>query len=223
MSEIVRLENVIKTTDCNIRIINGVRLCVQKGECVQIYGVPGSGKGTLMKLIAGLESPNDGKIFVLDKSIHLMSQNKAAHFRSKTFGISSYNPGFWTNLTIGESVAMPLAIRGISFAKRKKLALEQLKSLGLGRITDIYPSKISNYELQIASLARAAITKPEILLLNEITKGLSEKESAQILDILEKICESYQTTVVIFTATELYDRFANRRIVLNHGKIKEES
>ena len=119
MSEIIRLENVIKMLAGNRRAINGVSLTIQAKERVAIHGASGSGKTTLARLIAGMERPSSGRVFVLDKAVHDMDADTAAVFRSRHIGLIARHPAFMENLTVLENVALPLMIRGIPPAQRE--------------------------------------------------------------------------------------------------------
>jgi putative ABC transport system ATP-binding protein len=222
MTEIIRLENAVKMAAGDRRALSGVSMRIQEKERVEIYGAPGSGKTTLLKIITGMEKPNDGNVFVLGRPVHEMDADTAAKFRNRNFGILPRDPAFLPGLSVLENVALPLAIRGVGAAQRKKAAMAALKLLEIAYAAQARPARLSGYELQLASLARACAAQPKILLLNEMTAGLSEKETAGILDILNKIIDSGNYTLISFTGTKNSGLSVERKFTLDHGKLQED-
>ena len=223
MNELIKLENVVKMVPGGLRAVNGVSFTIQEKENVVVYGAPGSGKSTLMRLIAGMEPPSGGKIFVMDKEVHAMDPDAAAGFRNRTFGIMQKDPCPMEHLTVLENAALPLAVRGIPYGKRMQAAKEQLKTLGLLNVAHAYPAQLSFYEAQTASLARALIAQPPILLLDEMTAGLSAKETDQILGVIHALWKFGKYTIVSFSGTKNCVLHPDRCFVLDHGTVREET
>lgn len=219
MNGIIRLDNVVKMVNGQ-RIINGVSFTVYEGNHVQVCGADESGRVMLMKLIAGMERPSDGQVFVAGMTVHELDADQLAAFRSRTFGICLREPSFMPNLTVWENVSLPLMIRGMDVLKRERAAKAQLKQLGLRQIAYAYPQQLKPQEAQIASIARALITQPPVLLLEELTAGLSEKQAGQVADALHAV--STDATIIYFTAGENI-LGAQRRFILEHGQLREET
>ena len=208
--EAVCLEDVVKFSGGSRRVINRVSFCVAEGESVCIHA--GDGKAVLMRLVAGMERPDSGEIFVKGKAVHRMSRNEAACFRGTVLGVSLHSDGFFPGFTMWENVALPLALQGVSFAGRKRAAAEQMGKLGLRHISGAYPNQISAYESKMASLARALITGSKILLFDDITGGLSERDAGRIVNTVGELC-CRDMTVVFFTGGESDPGFTDRQIV----------
>lgn len=221
MREVIWLKNVIKLYGQQ-RAINGVSLQVCENERVAIKGAPGSGKSTLLKLIAGMERPSAGEIFVMEKALHEMGSDALSVFRSRNMGVILEDPCLMPGLSLLENVALPLAVRGVSVLKREKAAFEMLKALGLSHAAHTMPDKVSVFEAQAASLARALIGKPKILLMDEAAARLSEKETEKFGGLLSTALESGDYTVLSFSADEGGILYAERKVVLDHGTIKED-
>ncbi len=222
MNEVIRMENVIKMADGNRRTINDVSMSIYEKEFVAICGVPGSGKSTLMRLIASMEKPSAGKVFVTDKAVHEMDADTAADLRNQNIGIIQREPGFMERLTVLENVALPLMIQGMALSRRKQIAKEQLKTLGISHVAHAYPVQLSAYEALIASIARALITQPKILLLYEVTAALSERETEQFDGVINAISKYGDYTVLSFSVIPNSRLRMDRTIQLDHGKIQEE-
>jgi ABC-type lipoprotein export system ATPase subunit len=217
---IIRLENVVKVSDKGRRVINGMNLCVQENERVAICGPPGSGKNMLMRLIAGMDSPSGGNVFVLDQPVHQMNRDKASVFRNRNIGIIQQESGLMENMSILENVSLPLMLQRVPAAKRKQAAKEQLKSLGIAHIAHALPIQLTEYEWLIASTARALIAQPKILLMYEATAVLSEIEDKQYAGVINAILKYGGYTVLSFSERNMFRM--DRIIQIDHGKIQEE-
>jgi len=218
MKEIIRLENVVKMI-VGQRIINGVSFTVHEGDHVQVCGADENGRTMLMKLIAGMELPSEGEISVKGEALQEMGADKLATLRNRTFGICLREPSFMPNLTVWENVALPLMIRGMDVLKRERAAKAQLKQLGIRQIAYAYPAQLKPPEAQIASIARALIAQPSILLVEDLKAGLSEKQAGKVMDTLH--AASADATIIHFTAGEIPG--AQRRFILEHGQLREET
>jgi ABC-type lipoprotein export system ATPase subunit len=221
MNEVIKLENVVKMYPGARRAVNDITLSIGENQRVIICGPAGSGKQTLMKLIAGMEAPSSGNITLMGKALHDMGPDTAARFRNKFIGAVPESPGLFEGLTVLENVELPLAARGTAPQVRRKAAMEQLKTMGITHISYAYPSQLSALEAQIASVARALITKPKILLLHDILAALSEKETEQFAGTMNAVWEYGYYTVLYFACTAP-GLDAERRITLCHGKIQED-
>jgi|GEM_PF-1770807 len=222
MSEIIRMENVVKVYEGGCRAINGVSLRICKGERALITGAPGSGKTTLMRLIAGMDRPSDGEIHVLGQAVHEMDADTAADFRNRHMGLLGRFPAFMDRLTVLENVMMPLTLRGVPAAQRGKTAREQLKTLGLLYAGHARPQQLTVLEAKLASIARALIAQPEILLLDDMTAGLSGNDTDQITDTLRVLFQDREYTIIEFTGSAGGIIDADKTVILDHGKQKEE-
>lgn len=221
MSEIISLKNVIKLYGQQ-RAINGVSLQVNENERVLVKGAPGSGKSTLLKIITGMERPSAGEIFVMEKALHEMSSDALSVFRNRCMGVILEDPCLMPGLSLLENVALPLTVRGVSVLKREKAAFEMLKVLDISYAAHTMPDKVSVYEAQAASLARALAGKPKILLMDEAAARLSEKEADKFGGILNTALGSGDYTVLSFSAEEGGILDADKKVELDHGTIKED-
>jgi len=222
MREVIRLGNVVRLNADGHRALGGVSLCVHKGERVRILGAPGSGKTALARVIAGTERPHSGGVHVMGEPVYDMTEDKAAVFRNRHIGYIPRVPAFWDGLTVLDNVTMPLSIRGVSASRRAKAGKEHLGTLGLLYAAHASPMRLLPYELRLAAIARALVTQPEILLLDEILAGLNAKEASKLADTLQVLWKFGGYTLLSLTADAGDAIQADRTITLDHGKNQEE-
>ena len=221
MNEAITLEDVVKMTTEGYRVLGGVSFSVSKGDRVTITGMPGSGKTTLMGLIAGMDRPSAGQIYVMGKPVHLMDAEQTAAFRNLHIGTLQRTPAFLDSLTVLENVALPLTFRGMNAAKSCQAAKEQLKTFGLVYAANAHPSQLSPLEKQKASIARALIAQPQIFLISEIAAGLTSKDAEQIQGILEALRQYGEYTIIEFTGAPHGLLYSDKVLTLDHGRIQE--
>ena len=217
--EAILLDDVIKLDMTGRRVINGLNLRVSEGEIVRITGGAGSGKTCLIRLISGMESPDSGKVSVLGHPLYEMNADAKAEFRSIHIGLVSRYPAFLRRLTVLENVAMPLTLRGVSLAEREKYARTQLKELELLYIAQSRSSQLTMYELQAASVARALVSQPEILLLDDMSADLSIKDKEKMGDLLRGVHKSSGYTILELISGENSILDADRKFSLTKGKV----
>ncbi len=223
MSEIIKLENVIQTAGNSLRAVNGVSLCVRERERVMVCGGFGSGKSELMYLIAGMDRPNSGTVFVLNQAVHEMGRGEAAHFRNRHIGIVQPGPGFMEGLSVAENISLPLIVRGVRPDRRRAAVEDLMETLKIRHVAHAHPAQLSTYEARLACIARALITKPRILILNEITAFLSEREAKKIIGTIGEIPQSDDYTMLCFADETSAALQMSRTIQLKNGKIYEDS
>ena len=208
---VIRLQDVRKeyvVGDSHIHALDGVSLTVSPGEFVCISGRSGSGKSTMLNMLAGLEKPTSGEIVILDKHIENMSESARIRFRPQ--------------YTAVENVELPLMLRGIGKRERRKQALAVMEQVGIVSHAEHKPSELSGGQQQRVGIARALITKPPIVFADELTGNLDTKTSAEIMDLLTGLFRSSGTTFMLVSHDPDMSQYTDRTIHLLDGKIISE-
>ena len=224
-SPVIRLTNVRKeyvVGESHIHALDGVSLTVSPGEFVCISGRSGSGKSTMLNMLAGLEKPTSGEIVILDKHIENMSESARIRFRRQYIGFVFQSYNLMPQYTAVENVELPLMLRGIGKRERRKQALAVMEQVGIVSHAEHKPSELSGGQQQRVGIARALITKPPIVFADELTGNLDTKTSAEIMDLLTGLFRSSGTTFMLVSHDPDMSRYTDRTIHLLDGKIISE-
>ena len=217
---IISLQNVsltLKGNAGNVNIIKNISLNIDQGESVGLIGPSGSGKSSLLMLAGGLERASSGEIEILGQVITEMSEDRLSKLRRNNVGVVFQSFHLIPTLTALENVATPLEI---SFSKNpNKHAIMALDRVGLSHRADHYPSQLSGGEQQRVALARAYVSNPKILLADEPTGNLDEENTKAIVDLLFKIKNANDTTLILVTHSRELAKKCDRIIKIRDGKL----
>ena len=203
-----------------IRAVDGVSLTVAAGEFVALLGASGSGKSSLLNLIAGLDRPTSGTITVDGSDLDALSRRDLARYRLRTVGMVFQAFNLIPTMTLVENVELPMRFAEVDRAQRASLAREALDRVGLAGRAAHRPSEMSGGEQQRAALARALVNKPRLLLADEPTGNLDSKTGTEIMELIQSLNRSLGMTVVLVTHERaLADRYARRLLFLADGKL----
>ena len=222
---VIRLQDVRKeyvVGDSHIHALDGVSLTVSPGEFVCISGRSGSGKSTMLNMLAGLEKPTSGEIVILDKHIENMSESARIRFRRQYIGFVFQSYNLMPQYTAVENVELPLMLRGIGKRERRKQALAVMEQVGIVSHAEHKPSELSGGQQQRVGIARALITKPPIVFADELTGNLDTKTSAEIMDLLTGLFRDSGTTFMLVSHDPDMSQYTDRTIHLLDGKIISE-
>ena len=218
--EILKVENLRKEYgEGNSRVValDGVNLTINRGEFVAIVGPSGSGKSTLLHIIGGVDSPNDGKVYIDGNDISKYSSKELALFRRRKVGLIYQFYNLIPNLSVRHNIELPLKLdkRKIS---EKDLA-DIVKKLGIESKMDSFPSELSGGQQQRVAIARSLIYNPSIILADEPTGNLDRQNSKEIIDIFKYFNKTLNQTIILITHDEKIALRANRIITVVDGKI----
>lgn len=200
---VIKLKNVhysVKSADQNLSILTNINLEIKAGVTIAITGASGSGKTSLLNLMAGLELPTSGHIYYDDKDITLLNEDQRAQLRARRIGFIFQSFQLLPNLTALENVVLPLEIIGLK--NPLELARNWLDKVGLSKRAHHYPSQLSGGEQQRVAIARAFAISPMVLFADEPTGNLDNQTGKTVAELLFALNEDHQTTLVIVTHDE---------------------
>src|SRR5271170_6303391 len=206
--------------EAQVRAVDDVSISVKPGEFVALLGSSGSGKSTLLNLLAGLDRPTSGAIYAHEQNLAEMSSQELAHHRSHTVGMVFQAFNLLPRMTLEENVELPLRLAEVDRAERPARVREAVERVKLTARLTHRPSELSGGEQQRASLARALVNRPTILLADEPTGNLDSVTGDTIMRLLQEINQSLQMTMVMVTHDRpRAEKFAQRIILMGDGKL----
>lgn len=220
MSDLITLNNIqlqYQNGSEVTEVIKGITLAIKKQETLAIIGKSGSGKTSLIMLLAGLEKPTSGSIIFKNQKISNFNEEELSDFRQKNIGIIFQSFYLIPNYTALENVALTLEINLQKNAI--ELAKEILITLGLEHRLQHYPSQLSGGEQQRVAIARAVINKPSIILADEPTGNLDDENSLLISDTLFDVVKSFGSSLCLVTHDKELAQRCDRQIIIQDGKI----
>ena len=218
--EILKCEGVKKvygSKDNLVNALNGIDLSVEKGEFVAIIGASGSGKSTLLHILGSVDKPTSGKVLVDGEDISKLNPTKSAIFRRRKVGLVYQFYNLIPTLTVRKNILMPLLLD-----KRKvnEEYFEQVvNQLGIADKLEMMPSQLSGGQQQRVAIARALIYRPAILLADEPTGSLDQKNSKEIIEMLKLSNRNLEQTILLITHDEKIALEADRIITIEDGRI----
>lgn len=218
--EILKCEGVKKVYGSGgnqVTALNGIDLSVSKGEFVAIVGSSGSGKSTLLHILGSVDKPTEGKVMIDGTDLSGLNQTEAAIFRRRKVGLIYQFYNLIPTLTVRKNILMPLAL------DKKKPNQEYFEnvvnSLGIAKRLDALPNQLSGGEQQRAAIARSLIYRPALLLADEPTGNLDQKNSKEIIDMLKLAGRNLEQTILLITHDEKIALEAERIITVEDGCI----
>ena len=218
--EILKCEGVKKVYGSGgnqVTALNGIDLSVSKGEFVAIIGSSGSGKSTLLHILGSVDKPTEGKVMIDGTDLSGLNQTEAAIFRRRKVGLIYQFYNLIPILTVRKNILMPLAL------DKKKPNQEYFEkvvnSLGLAEKLEALPNQLSGGQQQRAAIARSLIYRPALLLADEPTGNLDQKNSREIIDMLKLSNRNLEQTILLITHDEKVALEAGRVITIEDGRI----
>lgn len=214
----IAFENVTKTYqmgEVSIHALDGVSFTIEQGDFVIIAGASGAGKSTILNLLGGMDHVSSGKITVGDKEISSFKDKEMTEYRRDDVGFVFQFYNLIQNLTVRENVELAAQI-----SKNPKDIDETLAEVELSERMYNFPSQISGGEQQRVAIARAIAKNPGLLLCDEPTGALDYKTGKQVLKVLQDICRSEKTTVIVITHNLALTPIGNKVIKVRSGKIE---
>ena len=224
---ILKIENLTKSFRNGfgrIVIFENANLEVKEGDFVVILAPSGYGKSTLLNIIAGLEDIDEGRVIVAGREINRMRESELAMFRRKYIGIVFQFFNLIPTLTTIENVMLPLELAGVPTKQARERAIELLTQVGLRDKMYAFPSVLSGGEQQRVAIARALSNKPKLILADEPTGNLDEKNAENVFKLLRELNDEIGITVLVATHdVSLATKFAKSIVRISNKKLILES
>jgi len=204
----------------SLNVFQQVNLMLFKGEMVAVVAPSGAGKSTLLHLLASLDTPTSGAIYFESKQIETNDEAALCSFRNSAVGFLWQRHQLLPDFTAAENVAMPLLLRGESISRALEKARNWLSEVGLAQRAGHLAGELSGGEQQRVAIARALVTRPRVLLADEPTGDLDERNAWAVFELLERLHRAHGLTSLIATHNLALARRCDRVLALEHGVLQ---
>ncbi|MGC4020296.1 MAG: ABC transporter ATP-binding protein [Muricomes sp.] len=224
MEPLIKIENIHKIYnpgENEVRALDGISLNIQKGEFVAIIGHSGSGKSTLMNMLGCLDVPTSGNYYLNGQDVSQLTDNQLSDIRNKEIGFIFQGFNLVSNLDAVGNVELPLIYRGLNKQKRRKIAVEALRKVGLDTRLKHRPNELSGGQQQRVAVARAIAAQPPIVLADEPTGNLDTKSTKEIMEILKGLHKGGRTVIIITHDDEIANQ-VDRVVRIIDGRIESD-
>ena len=203
--------------------LDRINLDIARGQICCIYGESGSGKSTLLNQLAGMERPTRGGVRIGGIVVSRLDERELAEFRQKHIGFVFQSYNLLPGLNAVENVAMPLMFRGVPREEREARARAMLRRVGLGKRLNHYPSQMSGGQQQRVGIARAFVTRPQVVFADEPTGNLDSKTKVDIMDMIRDFARENGQTIVLVTHDDHMAAYADRIVTLLDWRIVHDT
>lgn len=217
--QVKNLYKIFRVGNSKVRALNGVDLTIYRGEFCAIVGTSGSGKSTMLNMLAGLEKPTKGEVIVAGEHLENMTENQLVRFRREKVGFIFQSFNLLGTMNAVENVALPLTFRGVDKKVREEKASKMLDLVGLSKHKKHRPNEMSGGQQQRVGVARALVLDPEIIFADEPTGNLDSHTSEDVLKLMRKVVQEKNQTLVMVTHDNHLAGFADRVFHIIDGKI----
>ncbi len=219
----IRLERVAKVYSLGkveVRAVDGVSLYIAAGEFVALVGPSGCGKTTLLNLVAGIDRPTSGEVWLNGERLDRLSDDQLTHLRRRRIGIVFQFFNLLPTLTAWENVALPLLLDGLHHGEVEDRVRRQIERVGLTHRARHWPHELSGGEQQRVAIARATVAEPKVILADEPTGNLDSAAGDAVLELLQELNRDQGLTIILATHDPDAARRAGRIVSLRDGKIE---
>ncbi|MSR12650.1 MAG: ABC transporter ATP-binding protein [Gammaproteobacteria bacterium] len=205
-----------------VRALDGIDITVAKNDYLAFIGSSGSGKSTMLNILGCLDKPTTGEYYLNGKNVEGLNQNELSEIRNLEIGFIFQSFNLLPRATALGNVMQPLVYRNIGLKKRKEMALNSLKRVGLGDRTDHLPNQLSGGQRQRVAIARALVTHPSILLADEPTGNLDSKTTIEIMQLFDELHAEGHTLIMVTHEDEIAHH-CHRIIEMKDGRVYNDS
>jgi len=214
-----QVSKVFSQGELAVNALSDIDIDISAGEFLCLSGSSGSGKTTLLNMIGGLDVATKGEITVADKRLDKMTMSELADLRLHHIGFVFQAYNLIPVLSARENVEFVMQLQGIEAEKRQQDAMEILEQVGLAGMEDRRPAELSGGQQQRVAVARAIVSKPELILADEPTANLDSENSDKLMTLMRELNSQIGTTFIISTHDEGVMAFAKRLVRLHDGRI----
>lgn len=222
---LLKLNDVCKSVNTGseqLDILQGIQLEIKQGESVAIVGASGSGKSTMLGIMAGLDESSSGEVYLLGEALHQLNEDQRAAVRAMGVGFVFQSFQLLPGLTAYENVSLPIEMSGrYNALQTEEKTLDWLNKVGLSHRIHHYPKQLSGGEQQRVAIARAFSSEPKILFADEPTGNLDSNTGQQIVEQLFSLNSELGTTLVLVTHDEQLAKRCARTVRMSDGQVKE--
>lgn len=221
--EATGIKKTYLTGDVGTEVLKGVDVSVEEGEFVAVLGESGSGKSTLLYILAGIDSPSEGRVELLGRDLSEVSDEELAAMRRREVSFVYQFDNLVPHLTAYENIILPLRLDGKKEKDCAEKVMDACRFLGIEERLNNLPRQLSGGEQQRAALARALATDPKLIFLDEPTGSLDKERGRQVMELLARINREKGVALVMVTHSAAHAAYASRRIELEDGRIVKGS
>jgi len=216
------ITKVYKGNGVEVRAVRGIDLVIERGDFAAIVGPSGSGKTTFLNIISGLDEPTDGEVFLKGRSLYEMSGGEISDFRRDHIGFIFQAYNLIPVLSARENIEYVMLLQGVPRRERDERVRKILKEVDMEGYEDRLPSRLSGGQQQRIAVARAMVSRPEIILADEPTANLDSETGSRLLDMMKDLNERTGMTFIFSTHDPMIMKRARRLIVLKDGGIARD-
>ena len=206
--------------EAEITVLSGVTVSVEAGKLIAVVGPSGAGKSTFLHLLAALDTPTSGTVYFEGKSIDSFRENELADYRNRSIGFVWQRHHLLADFTAAENVAMPLLMRGAGYDEALETSERWLREVGLGARVRQRAGELSGGEQQRVAIARALVQQPALLLADEPTGDLDERNALAVFELMQRLHREHRLTSILATHNTVLAGRADRVLQLEHGKLQ---
>jgi len=212
------LRKFFKSGEQTLAVLSDVSFAIEAGSACAIVGPSGSGKSTVLTLAAAMDTPSAGEVRALERSLARLGENELADYRARQIAIVFQSDNLWPALSARENVATALRLAGRSDAENA--ASEALEAFGLGERQHLRPAALSGGEQQRVAIAAAAARQARLVLADEPTGELDERNEAIVLEALRELRSVYDSTVLVVTHADRVAGACDRVVQIRDGRVE---
>jgi lipoprotein-releasing system ATP-binding protein len=203
-----------------ITVLDGVTVSVEAGKLIAVVGPSGAGKSTFLHLLAALDTPTSGKVYFEGKATDSFQENELANYRNRSIGFVWQRHHLLADFTAAENVAMPLLMRGAGYDEALETSERWLREVGLGARLSQRAAELSGGEQQRVAIARALVQQPALLLADEPTGDLDERNAMAVFELMQRLHREHQLTSILATHNTVLAGRADLVLQLEHGMLR---